>query len=329
MNDLAAPTTQNGPAPSAPSTSIAKIMQEPAPRFALQKAPLSLDQAMRVAEWIGKGGLIKDARDAYKVLTKIVLGSEFGLGIGASLMQLDIVEGKPVFEYPSLLAFIRQSGKYDYEIPELTDDAATVVIYRLETSDDGKIKLRKVGESRFTTEDAERARLTAKSGPTGKGDNVHTRYPKNMRLARAVSNAVKFHCSDVVYGIPVYAREEAQEFKTVEARVVDESAFGRHVAAPVTETTAETPPATSDDEPVVIMDDGATVNTETGEVVEINTGDERKRAAFAERQTRAQADLARLFRSAGIDAIRLRTDQSYAAELGRFFETREKRRLRG
>ncbi|MCX6913377.1 MAG: DUF58 domain-containing protein [Verrucomicrobia bacterium] len=68
---------------------------------------------------------------------------------------------------------------------------------------------------------------------------------------------------------------------------------------------------------------------ETGEVVEINTGDERKRAAFAERQTRAQADLARLFRSAGIDAIRLRTDQSYAAELGRFFETREKRRLRG
>jgi len=70
-------------------------------------------------------------------------------------------------------------------------------------------------------------------------------------------------------------------------------------------------------------------DAETGEVVEINTGDERKRTAFAERQSRAQDDLARLFRSAGIDAIRLRTDQPYAAELGRFFETREKRRLRG
>lgn len=70
-------------------------------------------------------------------------------------------------------------------------------------------------------------------------------------------------------------------------------------------------------------------DAETGEVVEINTSDERKRAAFAERQARAQADLARLFRSAGIYAIRLRTDQPYAAELGRFFETREKRRLRG
>jgi uncharacterized protein (DUF58 family) len=70
-------------------------------------------------------------------------------------------------------------------------------------------------------------------------------------------------------------------------------------------------------------------DAETGEVVEVNTGDQRKRAAFAERQSRAQADLGRLFRSAGIDAIQLRTDQPYGAALGRFFETREKRRLRG
>jgi uncharacterized protein (DUF58 family) len=70
-------------------------------------------------------------------------------------------------------------------------------------------------------------------------------------------------------------------------------------------------------------------DAETGEIVEINTGDMRKRSAFAERQTRAQNDLTRLFRSVGIDAIQLRTDQPYAAELGRFFETRERRRLRG
>jgi uncharacterized protein (DUF58 family) len=70
-------------------------------------------------------------------------------------------------------------------------------------------------------------------------------------------------------------------------------------------------------------------DAETGEVVEINTGDERKRAAFAQRQAQAQADLARVFRSSGIDAIRLRTDQPYGAELGKFFETREKRRMRG
>jgi uncharacterized protein (DUF58 family) len=70
-------------------------------------------------------------------------------------------------------------------------------------------------------------------------------------------------------------------------------------------------------------------DAETGETVEINTGDQRKRVAFAERQARSQNELSRLFRSAGIDAIQLRTDQPYAKELGRFFETRERRRARG
>jgi uncharacterized protein (DUF58 family) len=70
-------------------------------------------------------------------------------------------------------------------------------------------------------------------------------------------------------------------------------------------------------------------DAETGEIVEVSTGDARKRTAFAQRQARAQADLTRLFRSAGIDSIQLRTDQPYTVALGRFFETREKRRLRG
>jgi len=70
-------------------------------------------------------------------------------------------------------------------------------------------------------------------------------------------------------------------------------------------------------------------DAETGEVIEINTGDARKRQAFTERQLKAQSDTARLFRSAGIDSIQLRTDQPYGAALAKFFETREKRRLRG
>src|SRR5882672_9937155 len=70
-------------------------------------------------------------------------------------------------------------------------------------------------------------------------------------------------------------------------------------------------------------------DAETGEVVEVNTGDERKREAFAQRQARAQAELLRVFRSAKIDSIQLRTDVPYGVALGRFFETRERRRLHG
>jgi len=70
-------------------------------------------------------------------------------------------------------------------------------------------------------------------------------------------------------------------------------------------------------------------DAETGEIVEVNTGAGPGRSAFALRQAKGQAELTKLFRSARIDAIQLRTDQPYGVELARFFETREKRRLRG
>jgi uncharacterized protein (DUF58 family) len=70
-------------------------------------------------------------------------------------------------------------------------------------------------------------------------------------------------------------------------------------------------------------------DAETGEVVELNTASASGRDAFALRQEKQVGDLARQFRSSGIDSIQLRTDQPYGTALGKFFETREKRRLRG
>jgi len=70
-------------------------------------------------------------------------------------------------------------------------------------------------------------------------------------------------------------------------------------------------------------------DAETGEMIEINTHDLRKRRAFADRRGKHQADLRRVLRSAGIDAIEVRTGEPYASALGAFFETREKRRRHG
>jgi uncharacterized protein (DUF58 family) len=70
-------------------------------------------------------------------------------------------------------------------------------------------------------------------------------------------------------------------------------------------------------------------DAETGEVIELNTGNARSRAKFSQQQQKQQAELARQLRSTGVDTIQLRTDVPYAAALGRFFESREKRRLRG
>ena len=68
-------------------------------------------------------------------------------------------------------------------------------------------------------------------------------------------------------------------------------------------------------------------DAETGEVLEVNTKNPALRALFNSRQSKAQADLTRSFRSAGVDSISLRTDRPYAVELARFFENRERRRL--
>ena len=70
-------------------------------------------------------------------------------------------------------------------------------------------------------------------------------------------------------------------------------------------------------------------DAETGEILEVNTGRRGSRDVFALRQQKQIGELARQFRSSGIDSIQLRTDEPYGATLGRFFETREKRRLRG
>jgi len=70
-------------------------------------------------------------------------------------------------------------------------------------------------------------------------------------------------------------------------------------------------------------------DAETGELVELNTGDAASRDAFAIRRQGELNQLARSLRTFGIDSIQLNTDQPYGVELGRFFETREKRRLRG
>jgi len=69
-------------------------------------------------------------------------------------------------------------------------------------------------------------------------------------------------------------------------------------------------------------------DAETGEVVEVNTSAATRRS-FAAQQQQQQNEIGRLLRSARVDAIRLRTNEPYAAALGRFFETRERRRMRG
>jgi uncharacterized protein (DUF58 family) len=70
-------------------------------------------------------------------------------------------------------------------------------------------------------------------------------------------------------------------------------------------------------------------DAETGEQAVVDTSDEHWRAVWQQQRRQQQAALEQTFRLARTDALQVRTDQPYEAALGRFFATREKRRLRG
>jgi hypothetical protein len=171
-------------------------------------------------------GTTKGIETAAKAYLSIIVGRSLGLSVGASLMQLRIVDGRPIFEYPSLLSFVRQSGIYDYKVTRFDDEGAEIEWYRISDSKDGKRYdiARILGKSSWTVEESVRAGLWDKKGPDGK--NTHQRYPKTMCLARAVGQGFRAFVPDVVFGIPIYASDattgldEISEARSVEARVV-------------------------------------------------------------------------------------------------------------
>jgi uncharacterized protein (DUF58 family) len=67
-------------------------------------------------------------------------------------------------------------------------------------------------------------------------------------------------------------------------------------------------------------------DTETGETAMIDTSDRRLRAAYEERTRRAADERDRLLRRMNIDAIRVRTGESFVEPLTRFFRERKARR---
>ena len=66
-------------------------------------------------------------------------------------------------------------------------------------------------------------------------------------------------------------------------------------------------------------------DAETGEQIEVNTGSRSARAAYAHLVEKRRAELMRMLRGKGIDAIPLRTDADYLPALRNFFRTRERR----
>lgn len=174
-------------------------------------SPGEIESYWRIASALARSRMFKDAYQAEQAFAKILIGRDLGISPTQSLMGIDLVEGGIQFRGVLLGQFLRKHADYDYRVLEVTDERAVVQLLGFpspEPWDESMVHFRGkfwevLGEEKFDQADVDRANLT-------KGSNkaAHSTYPRNMRLWRALSNAVKFYAPDVFAGMPVYVEGE-------------------------------------------------------------------------------------------------------------------------
>lgn len=150
----------------------------------------NLDDTMTLGNVLAKSGYFADSREAAQAVVKVLAGAELGFGPIASMTGVNIIKGKVTLSANLIAAAIKRSGRYNYRVRTLTDDACSIEFY-----EGGQL----VGVSGFTMADAKAAGLAT-------GDNWR-KFPRNMLFARAISNGAKWYCPDLSGG-PIYTPDE-------------------------------------------------------------------------------------------------------------------------
>lgn len=121
---------------------------------------------------------------------RILYGLDIGIGIGAAIAGIYIVDGKPTIGAGVMSAAIRGSSKYDYEVAEDTKEKCRLFFFQ-----NGK----QIGIVETTLADFEHL----------KKKNNWTNYPDDMLFARAISKGLRRFCPDV-FGMTVYVEGEIE-----------------------------------------------------------------------------------------------------------------------
>jgi hypothetical protein len=160
----------------------------------------SSDDPIALGQIMARSGLFPDIRRVSQAIVKILAGRELGIGPFAAMSDIHIIDGKPVVGARILAALVRASERYDYKVIEWTHERCILAFSR-----DGQQLEPLVS---FDEDDARRAGLDR---PTRNGrPSNHTRYPRNMKFARAMSNGVALHCPDLTAGTAVYTPDELE-----------------------------------------------------------------------------------------------------------------------
>lgn len=157
------------------------------------------DNLERAAVALQQSGYFPDARSQAQAVVKVMAGAELGIPPFASMTGIHIIKGKPELGANLMAALVQGSGRFNYRITRLDNDACDITFY-----EQGQV----IGVSSFTAADAKAANLS--------GDNW-SKFRRNMLFARAMSNGVRWYCPSITRGMTVYAPGEVGGDEVVES----------------------------------------------------------------------------------------------------------------
>jgi hypothetical protein len=175
----------------------------------------------KLGKAMAASGMFADARQEFQAMTKLVLGRDLGLSATAAMTGIYIFDNKVELSSNLQAQMIRTwlglgGERYDYSVDEHTSEKCVITIYRVPAGVVyGNLEREgydRLGTGEFTMEDAKRASLASKA--------VWKNYPMNMLFARAMSNAIAFHCPEVTGGVRLYAPGEVSQSEDPGARAV-------------------------------------------------------------------------------------------------------------
>lgn len=157
--------------------------------------PLTMNELKFFGSMINEAGLIPKSQGETtrqleaRAMAKIIAGHAYGFDPVLAMRSFDIINGKlqPTSECVSIL--IKRSGRYNYKVVEWNETKCDLLFVGKAT--DGTWK--PLGHSVFSMEDAKRAGYT-----TGPNKANWEKLPRNMLLARAITNGKRLFCADVM-----------------------------------------------------------------------------------------------------------------------------------
>jgi hypothetical protein len=109
-----------------------------------------------------------------------------GIDTLTAIQTVSFIDGRPVIDATMQRALAQRAG-YRILVAEATNDRATVVV----SDRNGEV----LGRETFTMADARAAELSGKAN--------WKKNPRNMLVARATTNAIRFHAPEVLIGLSV------------------------------------------------------------------------------------------------------------------------------